>query len=84
MTKKKPRPMEVLVPAEHVVDYNVEARVRADGSGVETAGVNTSVNPFDRPAVEEVVRLKEKGSPRGWSRSPGVWRSARRRSASCV
>ena len=53
--------MKLLVPVKRVVDYNVKVRVRADGSGVETAGVKMSMNPFDEIAVEEAVRLKEKG-----------------------
>ena len=53
--------MKVLVPVKRVVDYNVKVRVRADGSGVETAGVKMSMNPFDEIAIEEAVRLKEKG-----------------------
>lgn len=53
--------MKVLVPVKRVVDYNVRIRVRADGSGVETSGVKMSMNPFDEIAVEEAVRLKEKG-----------------------
>jgi electron transfer flavoprotein beta subunit len=53
--------MKVLVPVKRVVDYNVRIRVKADGSGVETAGVKMSMNPFDEIAVEEAVRLKEKG-----------------------
>jgi electron transfer flavoprotein beta subunit len=53
--------MKVLVPVKRVVDYNVKVRVRADGTGVETAGVKMSMNPFDEIAVEEAVRLKEKG-----------------------
>jgi len=53
--------MKVLVPVKRVVDYNVRVRVKADGSGVETAGVKMSMNPFDEIAVEEAVRLKEKG-----------------------
>jgi electron transfer flavoprotein beta subunit len=53
--------MKILVPVKRVVDYNVKVRVRADGSGVETAGVKMSMNPFDEIAVEEAVRLKEKG-----------------------
>ena len=53
--------MKVLVPVKRVVDYNVKVRVKADGSGVETAGVKMSMNPFDEIAVEEAVRLKEKG-----------------------
>jgi electron transfer flavoprotein beta subunit len=53
--------MKVLVPVKRVVDYNVKIRVRADGSGVETANVKMSMNPFDEIAVEEAVRLKEAG-----------------------
>ena len=53
--------MKVLVPVKRVVDYNVKVRVKADGSGVETQGVKMSMNPFDEIAVEEAVRLKEKG-----------------------
>ncbi len=54
--------MKVLVPVKRVVDYNVKVRVRADGLGVETAGVKMSMNPFDEIAVEEAVRLREKGT----------------------
>src|SRR6187200_1834423 len=53
--------MKVLVAIKRVVDYNVKVRVKADGSGVETAGVKMSMNPFDEIAVEEAVRLKEQG-----------------------
>ncbi len=53
--------MKILVPVKRVVDYNVKVRVKADGSGVETAGVKMSMNPFDEIGVEEAVRLKEKG-----------------------
>lgn len=53
--------MKILVPVKRVVDYNVRIRVRADGSGVETDGVKMSMNPFDEIAVEEAIRLKEKG-----------------------
>jgi electron transfer flavoprotein beta subunit len=53
--------MKVLVAVKRVVDYNVKIRVRSDGSGVELANVKMSMNPFDEIAVEEVVRLKEKG-----------------------
>jgi electron transfer flavoprotein beta subunit len=53
--------MKVLVPVKRVVDYNVKVRVKSDGTGVETAGVKMSMNPFDEIAVEEAVRLKEKG-----------------------
>lgn len=52
--------MKILVPVKRVVDYNVKIRVKADGSGVETANVKMSMNPFDEIAVEEAVRLKEK------------------------
>jgi electron transfer flavoprotein beta subunit len=54
--------MKVLVAVKRVVDYNVKVRVRADGSGVETANVKYSANPFDEIAVEEAVRLKEAGT----------------------
>jgi len=53
--------MKVLVPVKWVVDYNVKIRVRPDGSGVDTANVKMSMNPFDEIAVEEAIRLKEKG-----------------------
>ena len=53
--------MKVLVPVKRVVDYNVKVRVKADGSGIETANVKMSMNPFDEIAVEEAVRLKEAG-----------------------
>ena len=53
--------MKILVPVKRVVDYNVKVRVKADGSGIETAGVKMSMNPFDEIAVEEAIRLKEKG-----------------------
>ena len=53
--------MKILVPVKRVVDYNVKVRVKADQTGVETAGVKMSMNPFDEIAVEEAVRLKEKG-----------------------
>jgi len=54
--------MKILVPVKRVVDYNVKVRVRTDGSGVDTANVKMSMNPFDEIAVEEAVRLKEKGT----------------------
>ena len=54
-------PMKVLVAVKRVVDYNVKVRVKPDGSGVDTANVKMSMNPFDEIAVEEAVRLKEKG-----------------------
>ncbi|KAA2235466.1 electron transfer flavoprotein subunit beta/FixA family protein [Salinarimonas soli] len=53
--------MKILVPVKRVVDYNVKIRVRPDGSGVELANVKMSMNPFDEIAVEEAIRLKEKG-----------------------
>ena len=53
--------MKVLVAVKRVVDYNVKVRVKADGTGVETANVKMSMNPFDEIAVEEAVRLKEAG-----------------------
>ena len=53
--------MKILVTAKRVVDYNVKIRVKSDHSGVETANVKMSVNPFDEIAIEEAVRLKEKG-----------------------
>ena len=53
--------MKILVPVKRVVDYNVKVRVKSDGSGVDTANVKMSMNPFDEIAVEEAVRLKEKG-----------------------
>jgi electron transfer flavoprotein beta subunit len=51
----------VLVPVKRVVDYNVKVRVKSDGTGVDIANVKMSMNPFDEIAVEEAVRLKEKG-----------------------
>ncbi|MFM8680409.1 MAG: electron transfer flavoprotein subunit beta/FixA family protein [Alphaproteobacteria bacterium] len=53
--------MKVLVGVKRVIDYNVKVRVKADGTGVETANVKMSMNPFDEIGVEEAVRLKEKG-----------------------
>jgi len=53
--------MKILVAIKRVVDFNVEVRVKGDGSGVETANVKMSMNPFDEIAVEEAVRLKEAG-----------------------
>src|SRR6476659_1507144 len=53
--------MKIIVPIKRVVDYNVKVRVRPDGSGVDTANVKMSMNPFDEIAVEEAVRMKEKG-----------------------
>ena len=54
--------MKILVPVKRVVDYNVKVRVKADGSGVDTANVKMSMNPFDEIATEEAIRLKEKGT----------------------
>ena len=53
--------MKVLVPVKRVVDYNVKVRVKSDGTGVDITNVKMSMNPFDEIAVEEAVRLKEKG-----------------------
>src|SRR3712207_7759693 len=53
--------MKILVPVKRVVDYNVKIRVKPDGSGVELQNVKMSMNPFDEIAVEEAIRLKEKG-----------------------
>ncbi len=53
--------MKILVPVKRVVDFNVKIRVKTDGSGVELANVKMSMNPFDEIAVEEALRLKEKG-----------------------
>jgi len=54
--------MKILVPVKRVIDYNVRPRVKPDGSGVDLANVKMSMNPFDEIAVEEAVRLKEKGA----------------------
>ncbi|WDF72288.1 electron transfer flavoprotein subunit beta/FixA family protein [Novosphingobium sp. KACC 22771] len=53
--------MKLLVPIKRVLDYNVKPRVKADGSGVDLSNVKMSMNPFDEIAVEEAVRLKERG-----------------------
>jgi len=53
--------MKILVPVKRVVDFNAKVRVKPDGTGVELASVKMSINPFDEIAVEEAVRLKEKG-----------------------
>jgi len=53
--------MKILVAVKRVIDYNVKIRIKPDGSGVETVNVKMSMNPFDEIAVEEAVRLKEKG-----------------------
>ncbi|MBS3997167.1 MAG: electron transfer flavoprotein subunit beta/FixA family protein [Hydrogenophaga sp.] len=54
--------MKIIVPVKRVVDYNVKVRVKSDGTGVDIANVKMSMNPFDEIAVEEAVRLKEKGA----------------------
>jgi electron transfer flavoprotein beta subunit len=54
--------MKVLVPVKRVLDYNVKPRVKADGSGIDLANLKMSLNPFDEIAIEEAVRLKEKGT----------------------
>jgi electron transfer flavoprotein beta subunit len=59
--RKKERDMKILVPVKRVIDYNVKPRVKMDGSGVDLANVKMSMNPFDEIAVEEAIRLKEKG-----------------------
>ncbi len=53
--------MKILVPVKRVIDYNVRPRVKTDGSGVDLANVKMSMNPFDEIAVEEAIRLREKG-----------------------
>ncbi|MGN6356155.1 MAG: electron transfer flavoprotein subunit beta/FixA family protein [Novosphingobium sp.] len=53
--------MKILVPVKRVIDYNVKPRVKTDGTGVDLANVKMSMNPFDEIAVEEAIRLKEKG-----------------------
>jgi len=60
--RQEQRSMKVLVPVKRVVDYNVKVRVKSDGTGVDIANVKMSMNPFDEIAVEEAVRLKEKGA----------------------
>ena len=54
--------MKILVPVKRVIDYNVKPRVKADGTGVDLANVKMSMNPFDEIAVEEALRLREKGA----------------------
>ncbi len=54
--------MKILVPVKRVVDYNVKIRLKPDGSGVDTANVKMSMNPFDEIAVEEAIRLRESGA----------------------
>ncbi len=53
--------MKILVPVKRVVDFNVKIRVKSDGSGVDLANIKMSMNPFDEIAVEEAVRIKERG-----------------------
>jgi electron transfer flavoprotein beta subunit len=53
--------MKIIVPVKRVIDYNVKPRVKPDGTGVDLANVKMSMNPFDEIAVEEAIRLKEKG-----------------------
>ena len=53
--------MKLLVPVKRVIDFNVKPRVKADGTGVDLANVKMSMNPFDEIAVEEAIRLREKG-----------------------
>ena len=60
-TKTNTGRLKILVPVKRVVDYNVKVRVKADGTGVETANVKMSMNPFDEIACEEAMRLKEAG-----------------------
>src|SRR6201989_1548637 len=55
------QPMKLLVAVKRVIDFNVKPRVKMDGSGVDLANVKMSMNPFDEIAVEEAIRLKEKG-----------------------
>ena len=54
--------MKVLVPVKRVIDYDVNVRVKADGSGVDLTNVEMSMNPFDEIAVEEAIRLQEAGT----------------------
>ena len=75
--------MKILVPVKRVVDFNVKVRVKSDGSGVDLANVKMSMNPFDEIAVEEAVRIKERGrrprsSPSRSARSNRKIRSAPR------
>ena len=73
--------MKILVAVKRVVDFNVKVRVKADGTGVDTANVKMSMNPFDEIAVEEAVRLKERAWRPRSSPCPAARRSARRRCA---
>jgi len=54
--------VKVLVPVKRVIDFNVKPRVKLDGSGVDLTNVKMSMNPFDEIAVEEAIRLREKGA----------------------
>ena len=54
--------MKIIVPVKRVIDYNVKPRVKSDGTGVDLANVKMSMNPFDEIAVEEAIRLKDKGA----------------------
>ena len=54
--------MKILVPVKRVLDYNIKARAKADGLGVELAGLKMAMNPFDEIALEEALRLKERGA----------------------
>jgi electron transfer flavoprotein beta subunit len=54
--------MKILIPVKRVVDANAHVRLKADGSGIDTSGIKMSINPFDEIAVEEAIRLKEKGA----------------------
>src|SRR5579864_6872768 len=56
------QPMKLLVAVKRVIDFNVKPRVKLDGSGVDLANVKMSMNPFDEIAVEEAIRLREKGA----------------------
>ena len=56
--------MKVIVPIKRVIDYNVKVRVKSDQSGVELENVKMAMNPFDEIAVEEAIRIKEKGISR--------------------
>jgi electron transfer flavoprotein beta subunit len=60
-SSSEPHAMKILVTVKRVIDYNVKARVKPDQSGVDLANVKMSMNPFDEIAVEEAIRLKEKG-----------------------
>ena len=61
-SQERPMPMKILVPVKRVIDYNVKVRVKSDGSGIDLANVKMSMNPFDEIAVEEAIRLREKGA----------------------